>query len=96
MDRLEAIPGLTIHGPRDPLARGGVVSFEVDRVHPHDMATIADSHGVAIRAGHHCAQLLMRHLGVPATSRASFSVYNEPSEIDALVEAIEHAKQVFA
>ena len=96
MDRLEAIPGLTIHGPRDPLARGGVVSFEVDRVHPHDMATIADSHGVAIRAGHHCAQLLMRHLGVPATSRASFSVYNEPGEIDALVEAIEHAKQVFA
>lgn len=96
MDRLEAIPGLHIHGPRDPQARGGVVSFEIDGVHPHDMATIADSHGVAIRAGHHCAQLLMRHLGVPATSRASFAIYNEPGEIDALVEAIEHAKQVFA
>lgn len=73
-----------------------MVSFEIDGVHPHDMATIADSHGVAIRAGHHCAQLLMRHLGVPATSRASFAIYNEPGEIDALVEAIEHAKQVFA
>ncbi len=96
MDRLEAIPGLRIHGPRDPLARGGVVSFEVEGVHPHDMATVADAHGVAIRAGHHCAQLLMRHLGVPATSRASFAIYNEPGEIDALVEAIEHARKVFA
>jgi cysteine desulfurase/selenocysteine lyase len=96
MDRLEQIDGLRIHGPRDPLARGGVVSFEVDGVHPHDMATVADGHGVAIRAGHHCAQLLMRHLKVPATSRASFAIYNEPAEIDALVEAIEHAQKVFA
>ncbi len=96
MDRLEAIQGLHIHGPRDPRARGGVVSFEVDGVHPHDMATVADGHGVAIRAGHHCAQLLMRHLSVPATSRASFSIYNEPGQIDALVEAIEHSQKVFA
>ncbi len=96
IDRLEALPHLRIHGPRDPRARGGVLSFEVDGVHPHDMATIADGHGVAIRAGHHCAQLVMRHLGVPATSRASFAIYNEPREVDALVEAIEHAQKVFA
>ena len=96
MNALERIPGLAIHGPRDPLARGGVISFEIEGVHPHDMATVADSHGVAIRAGHHCAQLLMRHLGVPATSRASFSVYNRPGEIEVLVEAIKHAQRVFA
>mgnify|MGYP001015034251 CR=1 FL=1 len=96
MDRLESIPGLRIHGPRDPEARGGVVSFEIDGVHPHDMATVADGHGVAIRAGHHCAQLLMRHLGVPATSRASFAIYNQPAELDALIEAVEHAQKVFA
>ena len=96
MDCLERIPGLRIHGPRDPEARGGVVSFELPGIHPHDMATIADSHGVAIRAGHHCAQLLMRRLGVPATSRASFSVYNAPDDIEVLVEAIEHAREVFA
>jgi len=96
MDTLERIPGLAIHGPRDPEERGGVVSFEVPGVHPHDMATIADGHGVAIRAGHHCAQLLMRQLRVPATSRASFSVYNGEDDIAPLVEAIEHARKVFA
>ncbi|MGE3076308.1 MAG: cysteine desulfurase [Dehalococcoidia bacterium] len=96
MERLGAVPGLDIHGPRDARARGGVVSFAVAGVHPHDMATVADSHGVAIRAGHHCAQLLMRHLEVPATSRASFAVYNEPGEIEALIESIEHAQRVFA
>jgi cysteine desulfurase/selenocysteine lyase len=96
MDTLQRIPGLTIHGPRDPEARGGVVSFEVAGIHPHDMATIADGHGVAIRAGHHCAQLVMRQLRVPATSRASFSVYNGEDDIPPLVEAIEHARKVFA
>lgn len=96
MDQLETVPGLAIHGPRDPESRGGVVSFEVPGIHPHDMATIADGHGVAIRAGHHCAQLLMRQLGVPATSRASFSVYNDQDDVDVLMEAIEHARKVFA
>ncbi len=96
MDTLQRIPGLTIHGPRDPEARGGVVSFEVAGIHPHDMATIADGHGVAIRAGHHCAQLVMRQLRVPATSRASFSVYNGEDDIAPLLEAIEHARKVFA
>ncbi len=96
MDALENVPGLTIHGPRDPEARGGVVSFEIDGVHPHDLATIADGYGVAIRAGHHCAQLLMRHLHVPATSRASFAIYNDREDVDVLIEAIGHARKVFA
>ncbi|MEO8541793.1 MAG: aminotransferase class V-fold PLP-dependent enzyme, partial [bacterium] len=96
MDQLDRVPRLAMHGPRDPLSRGGVVSFEIDGVHPHDMATVADSHGVAIRAGHHCAQLLMRHLHVPATSRASFAIYNDRSDVDVLLEAIAHAQKVFA
>ncbi|MGB4862121.1 MAG: cysteine desulfurase [Tepidiformaceae bacterium] len=96
MDRMETVPGLAFHGPRNPELRGGVVSFEVPGIHPHDMATIADSHGVAIRAGHHCAQLLMRKLGAPATSRASFSVYNDEDDVEVLLESIEHARKVFA
>jgi len=96
MDRMETVPGLAFHGPRAPELRGGVVSFEVPGIHPHDMATIADSHGVAIRAGHHCAQLLMRKLGAPATSRASFSVYNDQDDVEVLLESIEHARKVFA
>lgn len=96
MEALHRIEGLKVHGPADPTARGGVVSFEIPGLHPHDIATIADSHGVAIRAGHHCAQLLMRHLGAPATSRASFAIYNGEDDIEALVEALEHAQRVFA
>jgi cysteine desulfurase/selenocysteine lyase len=96
MDALAPIPGLRIHGPEDPQSRGGVVSFELKGIHPHDVATIADSHGVAIRAGHHCAQPLMRHLEVPSTNRASFAIYNGPDDLDVLVEAIKHAQRVFA
>ena len=95
MDRFARVPGLSIHGPSDPEARGGVVSFSMEAAHPHDVATIADGYGVAIRAGHHCAQLLMRHLGVPATSRASFSVYNDASDVDVLVEALEQVNRMF-
>jgi cysteine desulfurase/selenocysteine lyase len=72
-----------------------VVSFTIEGVHPHDVATIADSFGVAIRAGHHCAQILTRRLGQSATSRASFYVYNVPEEIEALAEALEHVLEVF-
>ncbi len=96
MDRLRGIPGLAIHGPGTADERGGVISFEIPGVHPHDVATIADGHGVAIRAGHHCCQLLMRHLNVPATSRASFAIYNDTDDVDVLVEALEHARKVFA
>ena len=96
MEELRQVPGLAIHGPSSAEERGGVISFELAGIHPHDVATIADSHGVAIRAGHHCAQLVMRHLDVPATSRASFSIYNDADDIEALVEALAHARKVFA
>ncbi|MGH2775058.1 MAG: cysteine desulfurase [Actinomycetota bacterium] len=88
--------GAVVYGPKDISIRGGVASFNLDGVHPHDMATILDQEGLCIRAGHHCAQPLMRVLGVPATARASFYVYNTPDEIDALIEALDKAKGWFA
>ena len=88
--------GARIFGPMDPDLRGGAVSFWFKDVHPHDLATILGQEGVAIRAGHHCAQILMRRLGVPATARASFYVYTLREEIDALVEALARAEEVFA
>ncbi len=95
LEVLRSIPGLRVLGPETVEGRGGAVSFVMDGVHPHDVATIADGHGVAIRAGHHCAQLLMRRFGVPATSRASFAIYNEPREIDVLADALRHAATIF-
>ncbi len=94
LSRLSEIPGITLYGPPAKL-RGGVVSFTLEGVHPHDIATILDAEGVAIRAGHHCAQPLMRRLGVVATARASFYLYNTCEEVDALVRAVEKAKQIF-
>ena len=94
LEKLEGI-GATIYGPKDLAKRGGVVSFNLEEVHPHDMATIVDQEGVAIRAGHHCAQPLMRVLGVPATARASFYVYNTREDVDALVAAVEKSKGWF-
>jgi cysteine desulfurase/selenocysteine lyase len=87
--------GATIYGPGDVEERGGVVSFNLEEVHPHDMATIVDQEGVCIRAGHHCAQPLMRKLGVPATARASFYVYNSTDDVDVLIEALEKSKGWF-
>ena len=93
-ERLEEIEGLRVYGP--PAAeRSGVVSFTLEGVHPHDLATILDEDGVCIRAGHHCAQPLMRRLGVSATARASFYVYSDESDVDALVRAVEKAKALF-
>jgi len=88
--------GVTIYGPRDLDKRGGVVSFNLEDVHPHDLSTIVDQHGVCIRAGHHCAQPLMRVLGVPATARASFYIYNDEHDIDVMIEAMSEAKGWFA
>ncbi|MDQ3914703.1 MAG: cysteine desulfurase [Actinomycetota bacterium] len=88
--------GATIYGPPDARDRGGVVAFNLPDVHPHDMATIVDQEGVCIRAGHHCAQPLMRCLGVPATARASFYVYNTREDVDALIVALEKSKGWFA
>ena len=95
LERLRRVAGVRIFGPSSASERGGVVSFSMQAAHPHDVATIADGYGVAIRAGHHCAQLLMRALGVPATSRASFSIYNDADDIEALVEALEGVNRVF-
>ena len=93
--QLAAIDGIQIYGP--PAAeRSGVISFTMSDVHPHDLATILDGEGVCIRAGHHCAQPLMRRLDVPATARASFYVYNDESDIDALVAGIIKAREIFA
>jgi len=87
--------GVKVFGPSDPNARGGVVSFWVDGAHPHDVAQVLDTEGVFVRAGHHCAQPLMRILGVPATTRASFSVYNSTEDVDALVAALGKVEEIF-
>ena len=96
LEKLSELEGLTIHGPRNAEERGGVVSFWLDDVHPHDLATIVDTEGVCVRAGHHCAQVLMKRLGVPATTRASFYVYNTNEDVDALVTAVGMARERFS
>jgi cysteine desulfurase/selenocysteine lyase len=88
--------GARVFGPSDTRVRGGAVSFWFKDVHPHDLATILNEEGVAIRAGHHCNQLVMRRFGVPATARASFYIYNTTAEVDALIEALRSAERVFA
>ena len=95
LDRMSAMEGLTIYGPTDPGGRGGVVSFNYLDIHPHDISTIVDGRGVALRAGHHCAQPLMRRLGVPATARVSFYVYNRPDEVDVFIDALQEAARIF-
>jgi cysteine desulfurase/selenocysteine lyase len=94
MERLRAIDGLTLYGPSAE-QRSGVVSFSMADVHPHDLATILDERGVCIRAGHHCAQPLMRRLGVPATARASFWVYSEVADVEALADGLLAARRLF-
>ncbi len=89
-------PELTIHGPSEPAERGGVLSFTYADVHPHDLTQVFDQHGVCVRAGHHCAKVLMRQLGVAATARASLYVYNDEADVDALAEAIAAAAAFFA
>lgn len=95
LDQLASIPGLTIYGPPAE-RRGGVVSFTLGDIHPHDLATLLDREGIAVRAGHHCAQPLMERYNLPATARASFYVYTTSAEIDALAEALTRANEVFA
>jgi cysteine desulfurase/selenocysteine lyase len=93
--RLGEVPGLRVFGPPAGPERLGPVSFELDGVHAHDVSEILDRHGVAVRAGHHCAQPLMERLGIPATARASFGVYTTPEEVDRLVEGLHDARKVF-
>jgi cysteine desulfurase/selenocysteine lyase len=95
LERLADVPGLRVFGPPPSAERLGPVSFELEGVHGHDVAEILDRHGVAVRAGHHCAQPLMDRLGVPATARASFGVYTTAEEIDRLVEGLHDARRVF-
>ncbi len=87
--------GATVYGPKDPEQRGGAVSFWYKDIHPHDLAQVLDQEGVCVRPGHHCAQVLMRRLGVPATTRASFYVYNTKEDVDALIAALEKAGEFF-
>jgi cysteine desulfurase / selenocysteine lyase len=95
LERLPEVPGITIFGPTEVDKRGGTVSFALQGLHPHDVAELLGRENVCIRAGHHCAQPLMRNLGVPATARASFHVYNSRRDIDKLVEALHNARKVF-
>ncbi|WP_107949189.1 cysteine desulfurase [Lysinibacillus parviboronicapiens] len=95
MDQLETIEGLKIFGPRDPQKRCGLVTFNLDDVHPHDVATVLDMNGIAVRAGHHCAQPLMKCLQQVATARASFYLYNSEEDIDRLVTGLRSAKEYF-
>ncbi|MBI3318529.1 MAG: cysteine desulfurase [Candidatus Omnitrophica bacterium] len=95
-EQLRKIEGITLYGPSDPEARGAAVSFNIEGVHPHDLGQILDDQGIAIRAGHHCCKPLMRKLGVVATARASFYLYNTRQEVDALVAALIKAKEVFS
>ena len=96
LEKLGAVDGLTIYGPADPADRVGLVSFTVEGIHAHDLASLLDQDGIAIRSGHHCAQPLHAKLGVPATARASFSTYNSTDDVDRLVESIKVAQKVFS
>jgi cysteine desulfurase / selenocysteine lyase len=89
IDALERVPGVTLYGPRNAELRGAVVAFNVEGIHPHDGAALLDERGIGVRAGHHCAQPLMRRLGIVGTLRASFSVYNTAAEIERLSEAVQ-------
>jgi cysteine desulfurase/selenocysteine lyase len=95
LERLAEVPGLRVFGPPHSPERIGPVSFEIEGIHAHDVSEILDRHGVAVRAGHHCVQILMDRLGVSATARASFGVYTTPAEIDRLVAGLEDARGVF-
>jgi cysteine desulfurase/selenocysteine lyase len=95
LERLPEVDGISLFGPPDPDRRGGVVSFAIDGMHPHDIAELCDREAVCVRAGHHCAQPLMRILGVGATARASFHLYNSREDVDRLVDALVKARQVF-
>lgn len=95
LDKMSKVKGITVYGPQDIAKRGGVISFNFHDVHPHDVATIIDKDGVAIRSGHHCAQVLMERLDVAATNRASFYVYNTKQEIDTLIGSLNKVAELF-
>jgi cysteine desulfurase / selenocysteine lyase len=96
LDKMNKVEGMTIFGPKDPGQRAGLVTFNIDDVHPHDVATVLDAEGIAVRAGHHCAQPLMKWLNVSATARASFYLYNTEEDIDKLVAGLVKTKEFFS
>src|SRR5579875_459220 len=96
LDKMSSIEGISIYGPMDPAKRCGLVTFNLADVHPHDVATVLDAEGIAVRAGHHCAQPLMKWLNVSATARASFYLYNTEEDIDRLVEGLVKTKEYFS
>jgi cysteine desulfurase/selenocysteine lyase len=96
VERLREAPGVELHGPTELALRGSVCSFALDGIHPHDTAEILGREGVCIRAGHHCAQPLMRRLGVGATSRASFAIHSTRDEVDRLIAGLDTVRGVFA
>jgi len=96
LERIAEVPGLTVFGPPAGDDRGGIVSFAMEGVHAHDISEILDRHGIAVRAGHHCAQVLMQRLGVPSTTRASLAVYNTRDEVDQLIDGLLDVRRVFA
>jgi len=95
LERLGELDGIQIYGPTDPNERSGVISFNMGDAHPHDISTILDSEGIAIRAGHHCAQLVMQHFGVSATARASFYLYNTTDDVDRLIDGLVSVQSIF-
>ncbi len=95
LDKMSQIKGIVIYGPKDVSKRGGVISFNFHDVHPHDVATIVDREGIAIRSGHHCAQVLMEKLDVAATNRASFYIYNTKQDVDKLIQSLEKVSELF-
>ena len=95
LEQLDDLGGVHVYGPTDLDERSGVISFTMGDAHPHDISTILDSRGVAIRAGHHCAQLVMQHFGISATARASFYLYNSRNDVDRLVEGLASVKEIF-
>ncbi len=95
LERLDELGGVRVYGPTDLFERSGVISFTMGDAHPHDISTILDSQGIAIRAGHHCAQLVMQHFDIAATARASFYLYNTTDDVDRLVEGLASVKEIF-
>lgn len=95
LDKMSQIKGIVIYGPKDVSKRGGVISFNFHDVHPHDVATIVDREGIAIRSGHHCAQVLMEKLNVAATNRASFYIYNTKQDVDKLIQSLGKVSELF-
>src|SRR5439155_24191334 len=96
LENVQEVPVIPIYAPRDSDIHGGAISFTLANIHPRDLATLVDREGIAVRAGHHCTQPLMDRLGVAATTRASFYIYNRADEVDQLVSGIQKAQKVFA